>query len=273
MSKKKIFVKVFLTVFCVFACNGVFAADSSESCSDYDALQYKAYGACETRQRECCSSSGKWSNWGEDCTCGKNECYITYSKQCVERCTEGYTEAKSSKCNYHGTYIRGCGYGPSSICKTYLVGSKPCKCDEGYTGTYCDKKAVTAESVWVSAAVQSAISGGGYSMWVFACDNLIYTEVPTYNGAHTITYSCGSGGNYSFGSTRTSGPQAALSSLENGLCKLTNGDMQGLCEEKGANYNCVISIEALTWGWDVTANNTSSYYETRAKVLKCKEAI
>lgn len=269
MSKKKSVIKLFFIFFLfVFAGNYAFAADSSESCSNYDALQYKPDGACGTKQRTCCSSSGKWSNWGEDCTCGNNECYNPYSKQCAERCTEGKSEAKSSKCNYHGTYSMACTYGPSSICKTFVTSAKPCKCDKGYTGTYCDKKAVTADTIWLNAAVQSNYSGGGYSMFAFVCDNLINHSVPSYPpGTYVTTYSCGDGGNYSVSGQRTtSGSQAALNNLHSNFCKMSSGGVQALCEEKGAGYNCVASINNLHW-------DDSGYYETMAQVIRCKEAI
>lgn len=273
MSKKKSLIKLFFVFFLfVLAGNYAFSADSSESCSSsyYDMLQYKPDGTCGTKQRTCCSSSGKWSNWGEDCTCGKNECYITYSKQCVERCTEGYTEAKSSKCNYHGTYRVGCGTGPSSGCKTFLVSSTPCKCDEGYTGTYCDKKAVDFEVVTKNAAVQSTVSGGMYSMWAFVCDTLNKTQVPTYpQGNYTITYSCGAGNDYSFGSSRYSNSSSAVNDLKNRLCNVSSSQYKSLCEEKGESYHCVIDFARL--GWDTSG--TGGYYETTATVLKCKAAI
>lgn len=261
MSKKKIVIKLFFVFFLfVFAGNYIFAADSSESCSDYESLQYKPDGSCGTKQRTCCSSSGKWSNWGEDCTCGQDKCYV-YG-QCINRCTEGISEAKSSKCNYHGTYTAACGYGPSSVCQTLLTSAKPCKCDTGYTGTYCDKKAVTADTIWVDAAVQSIYDGSGYHMSAFVCDNLIKYSVP-----YSTTYSCGDGGNYSVSGQRTtSGSQSALNNLQNNFCKTSSGGAQALCEEKGANYNCVASINNLHW-------DASGYYETMAQVIRCKEAI
>lgn len=277
MSKKKSLIKLFFVFFLfVLAGNYAFSADSSESCSSsyYDMLQYKPDGSCGTKQRTCCSSSGKWSNWGEDCTCGKNECYITYSKQCVERCTEGYTEAKSSKCNYHGTYRVGCGTGPSSGCKTFLVSSTPCKCDKGYTGTYCDKKAVDFEVVTKNAAVESVVSGGMYSMWAFVCDTLNKTQVPTYpQGNYTITYSCGAGNAYSFGGSRVSSSSGALSSLKGNLCNVNSSQYKSLCEEKGESYHCVIDFANLYWGNYSNSSNSSEYYETTATVLKCKAAI
>ncbi len=193
-----------------------------------------------------------------------------YSKQCVERCTEGYTEAKSSKCNYHGTYTVNCINGPSSICKTYNAPYPPCKCDKGYTGTYCDKKAVDFEVVTKNAAVQSTVSVGLYSMWAFVCDTLNKNRVETYPpGNYTITYSCGAGNNYSFGGSRVSSSSGALSSLKGNLCNVNSSQYKSLCEEKGESYHCVIDFARLDWD----TSGAGGYYETTATVLKCKAAI
>ena len=272
MSKKKSVIKLFFVFFLfVFAGNYVFAADSSESCSNYDTVQYRPYGTCGTEERTCCSSSGKYSNWGEDCTCGENECYITYANRCVERCSEGLSEAKSSKCNYHGTYTAACGYGPSSICKTLLVGTKPCKCDTGYTGTYCDKKAVTYELLNKNAAVESIYASGMYSMFVFVCDNLIKHSVSAYPSGTYTTYSCGDGENYSISGNTANNTLGAVTNLKNNLCNTTQ--YQTLCEEKGADYHCVLDISPLYWNSSGSSGNYSSYYDASATVLKCKEAI
>lgn len=276
MSKKKSLIKLFFVFFLfVLAGNYAFSADSSESCSSsyYDMLQYKPDGSCGTKQRTCCSSSGKWSNWGEDCTCGKNECYMPYSKTCAERCTEGYTEAKSSKCNYHGTYRVGCASSQGSVCSTYVIPYPPCKCDKGYTGTYCDKKAVDFEVVTKNAAVESTVSGGMYSMWAFVCDTLNKHRVETYPpGNYTTTYSC-SGNAYSFGGSRVSSSSGALSSLKGNLCNVNSSQYKSLCEEKGEKYYCVIDFASLYWGNYSNSSNSSEYYETTATVLKCKAAI
>lgn len=108
MSKKKIIIKMFLTVFCCFF---LAALSNAESCSTAGQTQnkYTASGCSYTTQtRTCCATTGAWSDWGASCpSCSSSQCWN--GSQCVD---------KPSDCNIE----------TNTGCYTY---KKDCSCSQG----------------------------------------------------------------------------------------------------------------------------------------------
>ncbi len=119
MLKNKTVRKLFLTVFCFFAC--VIIAHA-ESCSSSGSVQYKPNGSCGTSQRTCCAATGAWSDWDGSCpSCTSNQCWN--GSKCEDKpstscsCTNG-------TCTRTWTCTPGTGW-------SYTDGT--CVCNTGYT--------------------------------------------------------------------------------------------------------------------------------------------
>lgn len=254
---KKMLLLLILAMFSVLALP-LYAADGTESCdkSLFGNRQYKPEGNCDTEERVCCSSSGKWSNWGEDCTCGEDECNVFGN--CVERCNSGdkLSEAKSSKCSYHGTYGATCTYGPSSVCATWVTGLYPCRCDAGYTGSKCNIK-VTEKTLPV--AIQT-VNPHYYTVSSMGpCDGLHHSYQPPY----IDTYDCSSSKSYgSFSATSSSSSSDAINKAVAKFCE-SGKTAEAICKSKGAGYSCTKSVSGgIYW--------TNGWRESTAEVIICE---
>ena len=107
MSKKKIIIKAFLTVFCVLT--GALSANA-ESCSTAGQVQYKytASGCSYTTQtRTCCATTGAWSDWDTACPTTKT-CSDSSKPDSTQVCGNTGTRSRNVYCNTDtGKWVTG----------------------------------------------------------------------------------------------------------------------------------------------------------------------
>ena len=193
MSKKKIIVKTFLTVFCVLA--GALLANA-ESCSTAGQVQYKYTAgqpdecSYKTQTRTCCAATGAWSDWGGSCpSCSSSQCWngsICVNKEAVSRnCSGNVTNATGGTQTRAATCINGSGWSYGSWTGT-------CTCKSGYewNGSSCEQPYCT----YLFDGVKD----------VGSCDTLTSRYNLSYSGDHVDDFmdssdvECSSEGDYDY---------------------------------------------------------------------------
>ena len=144
MSKKKIIIKAFLTVFCCFF---LAALSNAETCSTAGQVQYKYTAgqpdecSYKTQTRTCCATTGAWSGWGEECP---KTCDESTKPAATENCGEDNsgTRSRTVTCDTSTLTWKTGSWGVCSYCTPGAVDTTFGRCENflhqatcNYSGT------------------------------------------------------------------------------------------------------------------------------------------